>query len=107
MLMSQDQYESVIDVLGVSATYTHIKSGVVVAIEKVGIRTNSTNEALVNAYGVGSKTITVKASSLATTPEKFDAMLINNERMVIEAVTVVHEPGTGKVIGFRCFVKGK
>jgi hypothetical protein len=49
----------------------------------------------------------VKATSLATTPEKFDAMLINDERMVIEAVTVVHEPGTGKIIGYRCFVKGK
>ncbi len=107
MLMTRAQYESVIDLLGVSATYTHVKSGVQVTIPKVGIRTNSTNEALVNAYGVGSKTITVKASSLVTQPEKFDAMLINNERMVVEAVTLVHEPSSGNIIGYRCYIKGK
>lgn len=105
--MTRVQYESIIDTLGVSAIFTHIKSNIQVKIAKVGIRTNSTNEALVNAYGVGSKVITVKATSLQTPPEKFDYVLINNERMVLEAVTLVHEPGTGDIIGYRCFIKGK
>jgi hypothetical protein len=107
MLMTRAQYESVIDLLGVSAQFTHVKTQTQVQLAKVGIRTNSTNEALVNAYGVGSKTLTVKQSSLPFTPEKFDFMIVNNEKLVIEAVTLVHEPGSGDIIGFRCFVKGK
>lgn len=106
-MLTRKEYETVIDTLGVAATFKHVKSGVEVSIDKVGIRTNSNNEALVNAYGVGSKTITIKASSLTAMPEKFDSMVINHEKIVIEAVTTVHEPNSGSIIGFRCFVLGK
>jgi hypothetical protein len=107
MLITREQYNSVIDALGVPAEYCHTKTQTKVSINKVGIATNKTNEALVNAYGVGSKTITIKQSSLSVTPEKFDYVIINSEKMVFEFVTSVLEPGTGVVIGFRCYVKGK
>jgi hypothetical protein len=106
-MLTRAHYNSVIDTLGVPAEYCHIKTQEKILINKVGISTNKSNEALVNAYGVGGKTITIKQSSLSMTPEKFDYVIINGEKMVFDFVTSVHEAGTGTVIGYRAYCVGK
>lgn len=107
--MNELQYRQLIDMLGVPCTFKQAKPPQVqIAIPKVGLASPKVTDPIVNAYGVGSRVVTIAAASLpGLAPEKFDSVLIQAERLVFEAVIPAHEPGTGKVIGWRCIVKGK
>jgi hypothetical protein len=107
--LNQQQYEFVIDRLGVPMEFTQAKTGTKIPIPKAGIATPKADSDIVNSYGAGSKVVTLKASSVSgITPEKFDSVVINGvETLVFDHVLPVHEPASGKVIGHRCIVRGK
>jgi hypothetical protein len=96
------------EVLGIPITYTTAKPPVVVKNLKAIVQpVNSRDEALVNSYGVGAKTIQILASDLPIAPLKFDTVLCQNERMVIDTVVTQNTRGTGAISFYLCYVKGK
>lgn len=102
----KSQYERVIDTLGVPMSWTHIKSGLTLSVIG-GIKIAGNEDiAIVNAYGIGARIITVKASSFPTThPEKFDKFVVGSETYIIENVSPVHF--NGELVGYRVFTKGR
>lgn len=63
------------------------------------------SETLVNSYGVNGVSIQVLASDVA--PAKFDQFVVNGERYTIDTPVPYHERGTGALVYYVCFVKGK
>jgi hypothetical protein len=43
----------------------------------------------------------------AVVPVKFDRVKIGTSTMVLEHVNPIHDVGTGTILGYRGFVKGK
>lgn len=102
------EYALLIDTLGVPAKlhYTKLPADVV-SLAKIGFATVSKqDDAIINAYGVGARIITIKASDVTRAPIKFDRIEVGSEFYTIDTVTNVHLPGTGTVVGYRCFAKG-
>jgi limonene-1,2-epoxide hydrolase len=107
--VNESQYRSVINRLGFPGTFEKVKPPHTrINIARIGQRALRPDDALVNSYGVGARIVTIAAADLpGVVPEKFDAVRIGDERIVFEHVEPAHEPGSGKVIGWRCYVKGK
>jgi len=98
-----------IDTLGVPAEFHQVKApNAVVALPKVGLSTVSKEDSqLIQSIGFGGKILTVKASDMGTTvPVKFDTIKVHGKLLVLDSVQEVLEPGTGDLMGWRCFVKG-
>jgi hypothetical protein len=68
---------------------------------------NSRDEGLINAYGVGAKTIQILAADLPIAPLKFDTVMSQGERLVIDTVVPQNTRGTGVICFYLCYVKGK
>lgn len=68
---------------------------------------NSRDEGLINAYGVGAKTIQILATDLSIAPLKFDTVMCQNERLVIDTVVPQNTRGSGVISFYLCYVKGK
>lgn len=101
-------YDRLIDVLGIPASlhYTKVPADVH-PLPKIGFATVSKqDDAIINAYGVGARIITIKASDVTRAPIKFDRVQVGSEFYTIDTVTDVHLPGTGSIVGYRCFCKG-
>jgi hypothetical protein len=99
------QYDRTIDVLGVPMMWAEAKSAATASLV-AGLRIASDAEnAVVQAYGVGARIITIKAASLPQAPVKFDRFIMGGEVMVAEHVSPVHL--TGKLVGYRVYVKGR
>lgn len=104
----QAEFELLISTLGVPATFTQTVGGVVVNLPKVGIATAKTNDVIVNSLGVGTQVITMPGSGLgAVVPIKFDRVKIGLATMVLDHVSPIHDVGTGAIIGFKGYVRGK
>lgn len=109
-MMTRADWENLVDMMGVPMALVQAQPPeATVPLQRVGLRTMDSTDPLVNSYGVGAKVLTIKASELgATVPQKFDALQdADGERLVLDHVTRVHLPGTGGVVGYRCFVKGR
>ena len=93
--------EQTIDTLGVPCTFMSKTSGTVNCV--AGFKTTR-DEEIVNAYGIGSKVITIRAMDV---PEvtKLDRCEIGPERYTFDAVMPVHL--NDQLIGWRCVVKGR
>jgi hypothetical protein len=65
---------------------------------------NRDDLSIVNAYGVETKVITVRAQDLPQAPAQFDAFIINGERYVVQASHQVHL--NDLLVGHRCYCKG-
>lgn len=107
--MTKSEFDTVINTLGVPATHTMAKApNTITAVPKLTIQgVGRAEEAIINAYGVTARQIVIKAASLLTPPEKFDVISIGSERHVIEAVMQKYETGSGDVMGYSCYCKGK
>lgn len=69
--------------------------------------TSKAAEPIVNAYGVNGKSIQVAAADLPTAPLKFDAFVVQGNRYVIDTVIEHKERGTGAVIHYTCYSRGR
>lgn len=109
-MLNRAEYRKLITLVGLPMEFHQTKAPQrVIQLAKAGYATAKADSPIVNAYGVGSKIITVLESDMGgLVPEKFDYVVVNSaEKCVFEVVHPVHEPATGAVIGYRCFVKGK
>jgi len=102
----EKSFSTLIDKLGVPASFTFAKTKVIVLGMKVGISTFAGSDPdLVNTVAVGQRVITAKASDLGESPSKFDVFNINGEKLTIDTVTNVYEPSTGKLLGYKNYVR--
>lgn len=69
--------------------------------------TSKAMEPIVNAYGVNGREFIILQRDLTTAPEKFDAVSFQGERYVLDTVVPLHEHGTGALMGWRAFSRGK
>lgn len=109
-MLSRAHHEMLIQTVGVPMVFHQAKAPhTVTPLSHAGIASPRKDSEIVNSYGVGAKVITLMEVSVPSVPEKFDWVVVTSggEKLVFEAVTKVHEPGTGTVIGYRCFVRGK
>ena len=100
------EYDKAIDTLGVSATWTPVvQPGAPAAAPKavtVGFKI-TTDEVLINAYGVGARIITMKTAD--GNPAKFDQFVVQGERYTVDQVDTVFL--NGQALGHRCVIRGK
>jgi hypothetical protein len=99
-------YDQVIDLLGSPVMWTQTKPprNTVQIIAALKIADDS-DDAIVNAYGVGVRILTAKASDFIVPPVKFDSFAMGNEVYIAEAVHPVHL--NNALVGYRVMVKGK
>ena len=103
----QAEFETLIATLGVPAALVQ-NAGTTVMLARIGLATAKPSDPIVNSYGVGAQTITMPVSGLgAVVPTKFDRVKIGTSTMVLEHVNPIHDVGTGAIIGYKGFVKGK
>ena len=93
-------FDTGVDLMGVPAVWTPVNGAD--SSVTVGFRTGS-DEAVINAYGVGTKILTFKASS--GVPAKFDTITVQSERYTVNDVNPVHL--NGFLVGYKLYVKGK
>jgi len=99
-------YELVIETLGTPATWTQAKPPHATKSVTAGLKiAGNEDDALVQAYGVGARVITVKAKDFTAAPEKFDRVTMGSETMTIEAVHPVHL--NAALVGYKLYVRGK
>jgi hypothetical protein len=97
--------EAVVDTLGVPGTWAQTKSPNATKDVVVGFRTlGYADEALINAFGIGTKVLTIKAKDIAVV-EKFDRFTIGTETYTIDAVMPVHLNGVH--LFHKCYIRGK
>ena len=96
-----------LDALGSPCHYVNVKSSntldIVAGFKTAGVR----DEAIVNAYGVGAKIITVKASDFTTPPEKFDTFQFDGNNETYKADTVNPKHIGAEVVFYTIYIKGK
>lgn len=100
------EYERTVRRLGVPASVTSVKTSTTTSGIQVGIAGTGQEIALVNEYGVGSRIVTILAADVPFTVAKFDVVEVAGERLVLDFVRLVHEPGSGDVMGYRGIVRG-
>jgi hypothetical protein len=99
-------FNQTIDIFGVPASFQYAKTKEIVSGIKVGISTyGGADPDLINTVAVGQRVITVKASDLEDSPSKFDVYVINGEKLTIDTVTNVYEPNSGKLLGYKNYVR--
>lgn len=78
------------------------------AVQAIVSSTSTSAEAIVNAYGLNSYTFQISASDLPVPPEKFDQISdADGERHTVDLVIPHHQRGTGLVVSFTCYAKGR
>ena len=102
----QAAFANAFGLLSTPAVWTQAKPPHATKNIEVGIKTASVrDEAIINAYGVGAKIITMKASDFTTPPEQFDQIAIGGETYVLADV---HSSVIGNVVQFhKGYVRGK
>lgn len=101
----QKEWESVVDTLGVPATWTQTKDPFATKDVVVGFKTATwRDEELINAYGIGAKVFTIKVSDIAYI-EKFDTVAIASEKYTIDSVMPVYLNGVH--LFHKAIVRGK
>lgn len=95
---------------GLPLTWAQAKAPNQSALVAKAIRqsTSKAAEAIVNAYGVNGQSIMVAAQDLPEAPVKFDSFTdTNGEKYVVDSVIHHNERGSGELIYFTCYCKGK
>jgi hypothetical protein len=74
------------DALSAPATFTSVKTGTARTVQ-VAVKTVSSQDvAIVNAYGLYARVVTMKVSEFTVPPEKFDTVLLNGDLGVFAGV---------------------
>jgi len=95
-----------LSLLATPAVWTQAKPPHTSRSIEVGIKTaGPKDEAVINAYGVGAKIITMKATDFVHPPEQFDQIKIGEEVYVLADV---HSANVGDVIQtYKGYTRGK
>lgn len=95
---------------GVQITWTQTKPPQqTMLIDKAIVQaTKRENEAVVNAYGLSGISIQIAAPDLPVPPEKFDVFTdVQGFRHVADIVVPHKARGSGEVVSYTCYCKGK
>jgi len=97
--------EALLDTLGVPATWIQAKEPQETKEVVLGFKSASwRDEELINAFGIGAKVFTVKASDIAVI-EKFDRFTIHGERYTADSAMPVHL--NGLLFLWKVYIRGK
>ena len=78
------------------------------AVQAIVSSTSKAPEMIVNAFGINGWQCQVAAADLPVPPEKFDQFTdADGERYTIDIVIPKHQRGTGLVVSFTCYAKGR
>lgn len=98
-------FEQVIDLLGTQFEHHKAKPPKTVTNVRVGFKSaGKGDEEVINSLGMSAKIITIKASSLATPPEKFDRFIRAGESYTADSVHPIHL--NDRLIGWKLYCKG-
>lgn len=107
-MLTIDEFRQLLAAVGEPVTFTSAQNpGLSTNISAIVQPVNGRDEGIINAYGVGARTIQIAAPDLPSPPIKFDTVLSQGERLVIDTVIAQHARGTGAVSSYICYVKGK
>lgn len=105
--MKKAELASLITVLGTSVNLEMIASGAKPALKVLTQSVGKLTEALINSYGVNGREFVFGVDDLPYPPEKFDVVTLDGERFVIDVPQTLREDGSGLIIGWRAYAKGK
>jgi|GEM_PF-4040216 len=107
--MTRRGLQLLIQALGQSATHIQAKAPNVETVvpRMLSQSTSKATESIVQAYGVNGREFVLLVTALPQAPERFDAIVTGDERYALDTVIPLHEEGTGELMGWRCFAKGK
>lgn len=107
-MLTVQEFKQLLSVVGEPVVYTCAKDEMITAsINAIVQPINARDEGLINAYGVGSKTVQIAVGDTPIAPVKFDTILTQNERLVLDTVITQHTRGTGTPSYYICYVRGK
>lgn len=108
-MLTAAEFSRALALLGVPVTWTQAKApNATESIRAIVQSTAKAQEAIVNAFGVNGVSIQVAADALPTAPEKFDSFTdANGARHVIDTVVKHEARGSGALVNFTCYAKGK
>ena len=96
-----------LDELGIPCAYVNTKTDatkdIIAGFKTAGLR----DEAIVNAYGVGAKILTLKAGDFTTAPEKYDTFQFQGTDEVYKAEAVHPIHMNAKVQFYKVYIKGR
>jgi len=97
----------VLDDLSSPCLFTSVKAQTTLNIQ-AGFKTAGVrDEAITNAYGIGAKIITVKASDFTTAPERYDQFKFTGNEEVYKADAVHPKHIGAEVVFYTIYVRGK
>jgi hypothetical protein len=102
----QGAFANAFGLLSTPAVWTQTKAPHATKSLEVGIKTaGPKDEAIINAYGVNAKIITMAAKDFTDPPEQFDQLVIGGEVLVLADV---HPSNIGNTVVFwKGYVRGK
>lgn len=106
--MKKAELKRIVTGMGILAVLTHSNSGVIdSALHCLTQSTSKATDALVNQYGVNGREFVIDADEVTAPPVRLDSIAVNETKYVFDAVMPLYEDGTGALIGFRAYAKGK
>ena len=107
-MLTIKEFRALLSMTGEPVNFTTTKEPVQsLSIYAIVQPVNARDEALINSYGVGSKSIQICALDIPVQPVKFDVVLCRGERLVIDTVVPQHTRSNGLLCFYLCYVKGK
>jgi hypothetical protein len=108
-MLTAPEFAHLVQTLGQPMTWQqgkppHDSASITVIVQS----TAKAQEAIVNAFGVNGVSIQLKVDSIPIPPEKFDIFTdANGHRYVIDTVVKHESRGSGALVSFTCYSKGK
>ena len=107
-MLTAAEFTQLLNATGVTVSHRQAKPPhTVTQVKVVPGSVDKRSETLVNAYGVNGRTIELLASALPTPPEKMDQITFGGEKYTVSDVVPMHERGTGSIISYLMFMKGR
>lgn len=106
--MKRAEFNRLITGLGTYAEITHAKTGTVDPVTYcLSQSTSKATDALINQYGVNGREFVFRSGDVTSPPLRLDAIAISGDKYVFDVVIPLYEAGTGALIGYRAYAKGK
>lgn len=108
-MLTAPEFKQLLNVTGKTLAWTQAKEpratlNVICILQS----TSKAAEVIVNAFGINGTSIQLAADALPVPPEKFDTFTdANGHRYVIDVVIPHEARGTGALVSFTCYSKGK
>jgi len=105
-MLTAGEFIQIVNTLGITVEWHQAKPPREVKNVRVVVSSiDKRNEAMLNAYGLEGKMFQIPAM---ITPKKLDQIVLpTGERYTLTDVEAVHTRGTGALVSYNCYCKGK